>query len=693
MFEGRKIKRALARVPKAEEGEKRAIADELVSYGDLAIMYTADELRYNRILYADAAHIFRRLYKRDYLDKFVQGLGDSKENIRLLFKETIAKGGPGVVPLLIPYLAHENHMTRRMAGELICELGDPSIVEKVVPFARHQNRDVKKSAMDVLCAFKSPVATAAILPLMDDADSWVRRKAIEAICKLKDPATLPALKERLPDEKDAATLTQIIGVIGESGGPADARELIPFIRHPDMIVRQAAVDAVIAAGDSSVIPALIAVVSDEDVNARRGAVAVLNGLKDPRSAATLIQALKDGDWWVREAATEALSDLGGGKISAMIMELLHDPDEGVRRSAVEFYCRVRDPAAFDHLLALLEDTDWWTREKAIIALGLVKDPRAIEPIGKLTGDREVVWSIPKALATIGGEAILKPLTALLSHAQKQVRMEALRAVATVEGDAALDLVKEMARDPDGEIMSFALKQLREKTGRIWLIEDVIAELDRPGRKTGGLVKRRFQAKPGERLSEAIMVVDMARSTDIADTYGDGLAFELSGALTELIIPLAEEEGLQFAKSTGDGYLMTFADTRRAIRVALRALDLCRARNEQTEAKRIINLRFSLNVGETRVDTTGDRLGAAVNMAFRIEGVRKEGMTPAPGGMAPDELPEVNRVLVTEAVSKELATDPEVTLRLTGFFELKGFTGLHRVYQARWTAPDGGGATA
>ena len=693
MFEGRKIKRALARVPKAEEAEKRAIADELAAYGDLAIIYTADELRYNRILYTDAAHIFRRLYKRDHLEKFVQGLGDPKENIRLLYKETIAKSGASVAPLLVPCLAHDNHMTRRMAGEIICELGDPSIVEKVVPFARHPNREVKKSAMDVLCAFKSPAATAAILPLMDDADSWVRRKAIEAICKLKDPATLPSLKERLPDEKDAATLTQIIGVIGETGAPADARELIPFIRHQDMIVRQSAVDAVIAAGDASVIPSLIAVVSDEDVNARRGAVAVLNGLKDPRSAATLIQALKDGDWWVREAATEALSDLGGGKISAMIMELLRDPDEGVRRSAVEFYCRVRDPAAFDPLLALLADPDWWTREKAIIALGLIQDPRAIEPIGKLAGDREVVWSIPKALATIGGEAILKPLAPLLGHAQKQVRMEALRAVATVDVDAALEFIKEMARDPDGEIQSFALKQLREKTGRIWLLDEVIAELDRPGRTTGGLVKRRFQAKPGERLSEAILVVDMARSTDIADTYGDGFAFELSRALSELIIPLAEEEGLQFAKSTGDGYLMTFADSRRAIRVALRALDLCRARNEQTEAKRAINLRFALNVGETRVDTTGDRLGAAVNMAFRIEGVKQDGMTPAPGGMAPDELPEINRILVTESVSKELAGVPEVALRLAGFFELKGFTGLHRVYQARWAAPDTGAAPA
>ena len=95
----------------------------------------------------------------------------------------------------------------------------------------------------------------------------------------------------------------------------------------------------------------------------------------------------------------------------------------------------------------------------------------------------------------------------------------------------------------------------------------------------------------------------------------------------------------------------------------------------------------------RVVLACDRLGAAVNMAFRIEGVKQDGMTPAPGGMAPDELPEINRILVTESVSKELAGVPEVALRLAGFFELKGFTGLHRVYQARWAAPDTGAAPA
>ena len=102
-------------------------------------------------------------------------------------------------------------------------------------------------------------------------------------------------------------------------------------------------------------------------------------------------------------------------------------------------------------------------------------------------------------------------------------------------------------------------------------------------------------------------------------------------------------------------------------------------NEQAEESERINLRFAINIGEVKVDENGDRLGAAVSMTFRVEGVKPENLIPAEGGMTQEEMPRNNRILVTEHVMKEIQGETGFQTRLTGFFELKGITGLHRIY--------------
>ena len=48
-------------------------------------------------------------------------------------------------------------------------------------------------------------------------------------------------------------------------------------------------------------------------------------------------------------------------------------------------------------------------------------------------------------------------------------------------------------------------------------------------------------------------------------------------------------------------------------------------------------------------------------------------------MTKEELPLVNRILVTENVLEEASQIDGVTARLVGLFELKGITGLHRIF--------------
>ena len=95
---------------------------------------------------------------------------------------------------------------------------------------------------------------------------------------------------------------------------------------------------------------------------------------------------------------------------------------------------------------------------------------------------------------------------------------------------------------------------------------------------------------------------------------------------------------------------------------------------------MIELRFAINFGETRVDANEDRLGVATNMTFRVEGVKSKDLIEVDGGIKKEQMPDVNRILITENVVGEAAKIQGVETKLLGIFELKGISGLHRIYE-------------
>ncbi len=677
MFESVKIKRILSRFSTADESDKPELINRLATYGGQAVPYLAEEVMSNRMLLSTAFEILEKLFKPEYLEIFVNGLDNANENVRTMYKESILNyGKKGIINSVVDYLGSSNHRIRKSIEEMIEEVGSPvSLVPKVIPFISHKNRDVKKSAMDILCNLESEESIAAIVPLLDDDDTWIQRKAIMAICKFNSRSTLPQLRDALAHDKDSAVQKAVIQAMGEIGGTDEARLLLPYIGNRDIILQQLAVDSIVKIANASIIPELLEYLGDKDANVRRAAVYILNGLNDPDTASVLIKALKDGDWWVREIATDALSELGGSKISSMIIKLLEAKDVGIRRSAVEFYCKVKDANAYKMLANLLNDDDWWVREKAITALGLIGDPRAIPAITRMIPDYEVVWAIPKALSRIGGSEALKPLAQLMNDPRKQVRSEVAKALHDIGGKQTVPYFKLMVKDEDIEIKNFALKQLNELTGKTWHETEVLKEL-----KEAEKPKEAPKAGPGAFLSEAILVVDMCNSTDKANLYGDSLAFKLFNELTDIVKPMCEREKFNYFKTTGDGYMVTFPTTASAKNVAVELLKKINSRNKKVDKKERIDLRFAINIGETRVDIGEDRVGAAVNMTFRVEGVQKDKMMSAPGGIKPDEMPEKNRILLTEQAYINLNSTEDINARLIGFFELKGFNGLHRIYQ-------------
>lgn len=184
------------------------------------------------------------------------------------------------------------------------------------------------------------------------------------------------------------------------------------------------------------------------------------------------------------------------------------------------------------------------------------------------------------------------------------------------------------------------------------------------------------------VSEGVLVVDLVDSTHLATHYGDVVAMRARNILKERTLTAAEGRGLTFAEDTGDGYLMTFPSAEGAVQTAIALLKDLREQPPDLSPAPSLEVRAGISYGQILLDTRASRHGAAINKAFRLEGLSRESFTQLEGGGGLDELPDRNRIFVDEEAAQDLRST-EIPLRPVGFCRLKGFSGLQRVFEVPW----------
>ncbi len=146
-----------------------------------------------------------------------------------------------------------------------------------------------------------------------DDDPGVRRRVAEAAAAADPPgAVTPVLA--LLEDADATVVEAAAWACGElTGLDADAR-LAAVDRlarlatdHDDALVREAAVAALGAMGDTGGLPAILAATHDKPA-VRRRAVIALAPFEGPEVDAALTSARTDRDWQVRQAAEDLTRD-------------------------------------------------------------------------------------------------------------------------------------------------------------------------------------------------------------------------------------------------------------------------------------------------------------------------------------------------------------------------------------------------
>src|SRR5947207_80971 len=129
--------------------------------------------------------------------------------------------------------------------------------------------------------------------------------------------------------------------------------------------------------------------------------------------------------------------------AALFRETLHHPDAVVRRQAALAIGRIGDPAGTDLLVDALADSGVAVRAAAAFGLGLLKDVRAVAARGL---SRALIDS-----ARLDPQVVVGRLRPLLGDRDPQVRINALRALATFHDSAVARLAVPLAGDADANV--------------------------------------------------------------------------------------------------------------------------------------------------------------------------------------------------------------------------------------------------
>jgi HEAT repeat protein len=224
----------------------------------------------------------------------------------------LTRGTPITVSALTsnPTLPHFQPYTDQGMRLHIFATDDASYIKLVYPkqeAAVLQGRDIYAMIRFLAQVAEGEVTldAAQILPLVKHENILVRRQAIRALGRLKDTRSVPVLEAAL-DDPERSVRAAAVFALAEAPGPESVAKLIDIVRRVREFQIFEAVSSALTAIDARHLPQILALADDPDVVMRRMGLYVLGGRGDRRALPALVKALDDADLYVRFRAAHGL---------------------------------------------------------------------------------------------------------------------------------------------------------------------------------------------------------------------------------------------------------------------------------------------------------------------------------------------------------------------------------------------------
>ncbi len=403
-----------------------------------------------------------------------------------LFVRGLVEGSPRVISGISYALSASSNYPSNLLLDALATAGvsKPAVLEVI---AAHKSRFTVRELLTAAYA-QEPNEKAALFRIIGEIadkqslpeligrvhgkDPIARVHIINTLARFNTPEVQTTLQGLL---KDSNKLIRgaALSALQRTDGPIDVERVCALLRDPEIDVLNRAIDVVIKANHPETIRYLIEVLKDENENARRGAVEVLNEIGDAKSVKYLLESLKDSDWWVRSRAADALGKIGGPRVIEAVLQLVRDKDENIRRAAIEILNQTKDERAVDSLIQATRDSDWWVSERAVDALAEIGSKRALPRLMEMLhgpANGKATPIVVRALGKLGDGKLVDALLPLIARPEREIRIEALGALARVADESRADQVRAelqaQVSSPDQTIARMAAAAVTELDNRI-----------------------------------------------------------------------------------------------------------------------------------------------------------------------------------------------------------------------------------
>lgn len=326
---------------------------------------------------------------------------------------------PDALPALSKAIERGSNRLSYMAFQALAAIG-PEAEYVALHFLPAADRDICYWAIDALEKIGTRNCVEPLIEVIKkrEREEEIVGRALNVLLQFEFPIDEKLFVDIL--KNTAASRPKIVEILGKSGNPSLAAEIIPFLSDADRETRfWAAVSLGRLGSDSdAVVAALTGALRDKHWPVRKSAAEALAGL-GKRAAESLIAKLSDASsnadivYWSLRAlaemgipeafpafqrfASSATPDIkkiiikGFGKIGdagsvESLMGFLGDPDREVRFHSVRALRGVKDPRVMPRLIESMRDEYENVRSFAAIALGNFKAPEAAEALKKALSD-------------------------------------------------------------------------------------------------------------------------------------------------------------------------------------------------------------------------------------------------------------------------------------------------------------------
>ena len=115
----------------------------------------------------------------------------------------------------------------------------------------------------------------------------------------------------------------------------------------------------------------------------------------------------------------------------------------MRRAAIEILNQTKDERAVNFLIEATKDKDWWVSERAVDALAEIGSKKAVPALMELLNSENTrsLPTVARALGKLGDARVIEPMVRLLERPEKEIKVEAINALARLADDKRADSVR------------------------------------------------------------------------------------------------------------------------------------------------------------------------------------------------------------------------------------------------------------